>query len=530
VLITTWGGNEYGWTSPPIIGLLVGLIVALVVFIMVERSAPDPVMPLRLFRNPSFLVAAGVGFLVGFAMFGAITYLPQYQQIVRGASATASGLQLFPLMAGLLIASTASGQIITRTGRYRFFPPLGMALVTLAMLLLGHLGANTSALVSSLYQAVLGFGLGLVMQVLVLAVQSTVDLRDLGAATSSASFFRSIGGSVGVSVFAALFNSGLARHLAAQLPKDSGVTAAQLRGSPAELAKLPAAVHDAYVHSFVLSLQSVFHVAIFFAAAGFLISLLLPNVPLRGTTGGEGATTGGGLAAVGQQFGFVATGAAEVHQEIRARLQAAAAALERIDLLVAEDRLTETAGEDLRRLYRARMSYLTAGARSASDPPAENSNPARWQTLLDVLRAERTSLSTDASVPDGQPESALDETRLERDRRVAALQAGLAALARAHHEGFTENDRESVRELITARIDNLSGLQAHTVAGNPEDEASAPEPTGQVWSAVTDVLATERRALAALAPQLSAQTNDRIGRDESSEEASYPELSSVSGP
>ncbi len=491
-------------------------------------------MPLRLFRNPSFLVAAGVGFLVGFAMFGAITYLPQYQQIVRGASATASGLQLFPLMAGLLIASTGSGQIITRTGRYRRFPPLGMAIVTVGMFLLGQLGAGTSALVSGFYQFVLGFGLGLVMQVLVLAVQSTVDLRDLGAATSSASFFRSIGGSVGVSVFAALFNSGLTRHLGVLLPKDSGVTVAQLRGSPAELAKLPVAVHEAYVHSFVLSLQTVFHVAIFFAAAGFLIALLLPNVPLRGTTGGEGATTGGGLTAVGQQFGLVATGAAEVHAEIRARLQAAAAALERIDQLVAEGRLTETAGEDLRRLYRARMSYLTAGARQASDPPAEQSNPARWLTLLDVLRAERTSLSAPAPSADGtpvaSPESALDETRLERDRRVHALRSGLEALADARYDGLTETDRQSLRELITARMDNLSGLQAHTVAGNPEDEASAPEPTGQVWNAVTDVLATERRALAALAPQLSAQTNDRIGRDETSEETSYPELASVSGP
>jgi hypothetical protein len=179
------------------------------------------------------------------------------------------------------------------------------------------------------------------------------------------------------------------------------------------------------------------------------------------------------------------------------------------------------------------MSYLTAGARLASDPPAEKSNPARWQTLLDVLRAERTSLSAAIPLPNGlgaaRVESALDETRLERDRRVLALQSGLEALAGAHHDGLTESDRQSLRELVTARIDSLSGMQAHTVAGNPEDEGSAPEATGQVWNAVTDVLATERRALAALAPQLSAQTNDRIGRDETSEETSYPELTSVSG-
>jgi EmrB/QacA subfamily drug resistance transporter len=528
VLVTTWGGNEYGWTSPTLLGLMVGFVAAIAVFIAVERSAAEPVIPLRLFRNPSFLVAAGVGFLVGFAMFGAITYLPQYQQIVRGASATASGLQLFPLMAGLLIASTASGQVISRTGRYRRFPVAGMALVSVAMALLGTLGAHTSAVVSSLYQFVLGFGLGLVMQVLVLAVQSTVDLRDLGAATSSASFFRSIGGSVGVSVFAAIFNSQLSHHLANELPKGSGVSAAALRGSPAELAKLPTAVHDAYIHSFVLSLQTVFHMAIFFAAAGFFISLLLPHVPLRGTTGGEGATTGGGLAAVGQQFGLVATGAAEVHQEIRARLAAATAALERIDLLVAEGKLTEMAGEDLRRLYRARMSYLTAGAKLASDPPEEKANPARWQALLDVMRAERTSLSQGTPAPVSRPESAIDATRFERDRRIAALSAGREALESAHYEGLTDSDRQSMRELIGARIDNLSGLQAHTVAGNPADEASAPDESGQVWYAITDVLATERRALAALAPELSVQTNARIVRDESTEEAAYPELTPAS--
>ena len=144
-----------------------------------------------------------------------------------------------------------------------------------------------------------------------------------------------------------------------------------------------------------------------------------------------------------------------------------------------------------------------------------------------MLRAERTSLSAAAPSAGGRPESALDETRIERDHRVTALHAGLQALAEAHHEGFTESDRQSMRELITARIDSLSGIQAHTVAGDPQDEASAPDPTGQVWNAVTDVLATERRALAALAPELSAQTNARIGRDETEETASYPELAAA---
>jgi hypothetical protein len=216
-----------------------------------------------------------------------------------------------------------------------------------------------------------------------------------------------------------------------------------------------------------------------------------------------------------------------VHQEIRARLAAATAALERIDLLVAEGHLTETAGEDLRNLYCARIAYLTAGAKVASAPPEERANPARWQALLDVMRAERASLSATTPAPVTRPESALEATRFERDRRVAALEAGLATLSDARHEGLTDIDRESLRELVSARIDGLSGMRAHTVAGDPADEASAPDPTGQVWYAITDVLATERRALAALAPQLSAQTNARIVRDENTEEASYPELTAV---
>jgi EmrB/QacA subfamily drug resistance transporter len=523
VLITTWGGNQYDWGSPTILLLGAAMVLSLVVFVVVEGRATEPVIPLSLFRNPTFLVAAGVGFLVGFAMFGAITYLPQYQQIVRGASATASGLQLLPLMAGLLLASIGSGQIISRTGRYRVFPIAGMAVVVLGMFLLGHLDQHTSAFVGGVYQFVLGFGLGLVMQVLVLAVQSTVDIRDLGSATSSTSFFRSIGGSVGVSVFAALFNSHLSDHLKEKLPANSGVSPSSLRGSPEQLATLPPSVHAAYVESFVASLQSVFHVAIFFAAAGFLISLLLPKIELRGTTGGEAATTGAGLTAVGQQFGLVDCGAVAVHQEVRARLRAATAALARIDELLAEGRLTGPAGAHLRRLYRARLADLTAGADlTGEDRTAEKANPATWRAALDLLRIERRALAQ-GSVADQSQVEPVGRARAERDVRVRALQEALAVIEGGGHPDVSPEDRESLRDLLTDRIQSLSSHGASVADPYADQRAYGAEPAPDevisgIWDAVADVLATERRVLTELEPELSADTGARLERDHVSEQ------------
>ena len=507
VLMTTWGGNQFAWTSPTILALGAALVASLVAFVAVEARAPEPIIPLTLFRNRTFLVAAGVGFLVGFAMFGAITYLPQYEQIVRGASATASGLQLLPLMGGLLVASMGSGQIISRTGRYRPFPIAGMAFVTLGMYLLGHLDAGTSAVVGGLYQAALGFGLGLVMQVLVLAVQSTVATKDLGSATSAASFFRSIGGSVGVSVFAALFNSHLSSRLSTSLPASSGVDPAALKGSPAQLAALPPAVHDAYVSAFVSSLQTVFHAAIFFAAAGFLITLLLPRFTLRGTTGVEGATAGAGLTAVGQQFGLVEVGAAAVHQEVRARLQAASAARVRIDALVAEGALHPDAAEGLRRLYDSRIADLTDGAGTTADKqsPAAAS-PALWRAALELLQVERRTLTSEPSTPAA---SGVHAVRAERDRRVAALQEARAALDAADRDPeLSEEDATILRRVVDERLAALTVTR--TRSPDEVDEST--------WDAVRDVLATERRALADLGPDLALQTAARLDRDQVEEE------------
>jgi EmrB/QacA subfamily drug resistance transporter len=504
VLLTSWGGSEYPWNSPTIYALGVGIIASVALFVPVERRAAEPVIPLALFANRTFVVAASVGFLVGFAMFGAITYLPQYQQVVRGASATASGLQLLPLMAGLLVASIGSGQIITRTGKYRAFPIVGMAAVTVGMLLMGRLTENTSTLVAGLYQVVLGFGLGLVIQVLVLAVQTSVEIHNLGAATSAASFFRSIGGSVGVSVFGTIFNAQLNQHLAELLPNGAtGGSAASFHGSPAELAKLPPVIHAAYTHAFVLSLQTVFHVAVFFAAAGFVISFALPALRLRTATGFEQAAEASGLSAVGQQFGFVASGASAVLEEIRARVRAADAALARLDDLVSSGEIDAETAEQLRRLYGARIAWLTEGAGKVKTRAGE-ADPAVWDAALELLTVERAALTSRLAVPEGA--TPLELARAERDRRVEALQGTLAHLDAMPGGGAR---RDAVRTAIQDRIVTLSAVDAQSLQA-----ADAPE---ALWDAVRDVLATERRALRDLGPDLTPDTRERIDRDEARE-------------
>jgi MFS family permease len=219
-------------------------------------------------------------------MFGAITYLPQYMQIVRGASPTGSGLDLLPLMAGLLLTSITSGLLITKWGRYKVFPVVGTALMTIGMYLLSRLAVGTGTLTSSIYMFVLGVGIGGVMQVLVIAVQNAVSYKDLGVATSGATFFRSIGGSFGTAIFGAIFASQLDRnlvHFLAGTPVPAGFHGSA-GASPASLAKLPAAVHAGYIEAFSTSLHTVFLVATPIAAVGFVVSLFLKEVPLRKTT------------------------------------------------------------------------------------------------------------------------------------------------------------------------------------------------------------------------------------------------------
>ena len=238
VLLTSLGGTTYPWSSAPIFILGAAAVVLGAAFVWAESRAEEPVIPLHLFRNRVFSAASGIGFVVGFALFGTIAYLPQYMQIVKGVSPTVSGLRLLPLMAGLLTTSIVSGRLVSRWGRYRIFPIIGTATMTVGLYLLSHLGVATSVWLSSLYMLVLGAGLGASLQVLVVAVQNAVSYTDLGAATGGATFFRSIGGSFGTATFGAVFANVLAGDLATALhglALPHGVTAAS-GASPAQLA------------------------------------------------------------------------------------------------------------------------------------------------------------------------------------------------------------------------------------------------------------------------------------------------------
>jgi EmrB/QacA subfamily drug resistance transporter len=285
VLLTTLGGTTYAWDSGFIVGLGLLAVLALAAFVRVERTAAEPVLPPELFRNPVFRITSAIAFVVGFALFGALTYLPLFQQVVRGLSPTASGLQLVPLMAGLLAASIGSGQLISRTGRYKRFPVVGTAIAAVGLLLLSGLQPGTGTLEVGAYMLVLGFGLGLVMQVLVLAVQNAVPYSQLGVATSSATLFRSIGGSLGTAILGAIFANRLADELASKLPSNSPAAANLASGQidPARLKSLPPTLHQSYVQSFTDSISTVFLIAAAVVAVAFLLTWMLEERPLRQT-------------------------------------------------------------------------------------------------------------------------------------------------------------------------------------------------------------------------------------------------------
>ena len=281
VLFTSLGGTTYAWGSTPIVVMIVLGVSLLVAFPFVEARAPEAILPLGLFRNRVFTVTSAIGFIVGLALFGAITYMPLYLQIVKGRSPTESGLQLTPMMGGLLITSILSGNLISRFGRYKPFPIAGTALVTVAVFLLSGLKVGTPIWVTALYMVILGLGLGMVMQVLVLAAQNAVDYKYLGVATSGSTLFRQIGGSIGVSVFGAIFANRLAHELAARLPPGTKVPHG---ANPQILKHLPAAVHKPYVDAVSASLHPVFIAATGVSALAFLLTWLLREIPLRQTS------------------------------------------------------------------------------------------------------------------------------------------------------------------------------------------------------------------------------------------------------
>jgi MFS family permease len=285
VLFTSLGGTTYDWDSPVIVGLIALSAVLLPLFVWVERRAAEPILPLELFRNPVFRVTSAIGFVVGLALFGSVTYLPLFLQVVKGSSPTRSGLELTPLMAGVLVTSIASGQLITRTGRYKPFPVVGTLVMTVGLLLLTRLDADTSTTYALGAMLVLGLGLGMVMQVLVLAAQNAVDYRLLGVATSGSTLARQIGGSIGVSVFGTIFANRLGSELASRLPAGRPLPASS---DPHAIAGLPLAVHRLYVSAFAAALRPVFLAAAAIGLGGFALTWFLREVPLRQTAQAEG--------------------------------------------------------------------------------------------------------------------------------------------------------------------------------------------------------------------------------------------------
>ncbi|QXX73248.1 MDR family MFS transporter [Methylovirgula sp. HY1] len=277
VLFTSLGGTSYGWGSTPIFMMMGGAAVFIGLFLFAEYRASEPILPLELFRNPIFAVATAVGLVVGMAMFGSVTYLPIYFQIVKGMSPTASGLLLIPMMGGMLVTSIVSGRLISHFGRYKIFPIAGTALMTIGLVLLSRLAVDTSTTSASARTLVLGLGLGMVMQVLVLAVQNAVDYRHMGVATSAATLFRSIGASLGVAMFGAIFANRLAMNLVGLLPAGTPADA----HNAALVQTLPAPLRAAYLAALADSLRPVFLVAAGIGVAGFLLTWLLAEVPLR---------------------------------------------------------------------------------------------------------------------------------------------------------------------------------------------------------------------------------------------------------
>ncbi|WP_109450329.1 MFS transporter [Streptomyces sp. ICBB 8177] len=286
VLVASLGGTTWAWGSPQIIGLAVLGVVLLGVFIAIERRAAEPVLPLRLFHIRTFTLCSVIGFVIGFAMFGGMTYLPTFLQVVHGVTPTLSGVHMLPMVLGLLIASTGSGQVVSRTGHYKVFPIAGTAVVIVGLLLLHTLSETSGTWAMSGVFFVFGFGLGLVMQVLVLVVQNSVGYEDLGVATSGATFFRSIGASFGVAIFGTIFTNELRTELRAALtgkPLPPGFNPGQLQTDPHTISRLPASTRAGVLHAYSVAITDIFLYAVPVTAVAFALAWFLKEQPLRGS-------------------------------------------------------------------------------------------------------------------------------------------------------------------------------------------------------------------------------------------------------
>jgi EmrB/QacA subfamily drug resistance transporter len=284
LLATVWGGTTYAWASNQIIGLLGAGVALAVAFVFWERRASEPIIPMRLFRNDIFSVSVILSLLSGIAMFAAILYIPLYQQLVRGNSPTHSGLLMLPLVLGLLVASVTSGRLTSKLGRYRIFPIIGTLILSFGLYLFSHLTLTTSEWMIGLWMAIIGIGLGTFMQIMTLAIQNAVDHKEMGTATSAATFFRSLGSSFGGAIFGSILISRLTQHLAATLPQGAGSTHINIGTiqTGAGLGHLPPAVSHKVLEAFVLSFHDMFLLTIPVALLAFVVALFLRETPLRG--------------------------------------------------------------------------------------------------------------------------------------------------------------------------------------------------------------------------------------------------------
>lgn len=294
VLVTTWGGTEYAWSSVEIIGLIAVGIVSTAAFIYAETKAAEPVMPLHIFRSRNFTLMAVIGFLVGFAMFGGVLYLPLFQQSVQGASATNSGLLLLPMLLSMMVVSLIAGRVTTNTGKYKIFPIVGGGLMVVGLFLLATMDTGTSRLMSGVYMAVLGAGLGFLMQITMLVAQNSVEMKDMGVASSSATLFRTLGGSFGVALMGSLFTSQVTDTMTERLGPEAAAKAGSAQLDAASLAKLPGVVREAYQHAVAAGTHSAFLLGAGIAVLGFAAAWFVKEVPLRGAgPAGAGASGGG---------------------------------------------------------------------------------------------------------------------------------------------------------------------------------------------------------------------------------------------
>ena len=303
LLVAVWGGQTFDWTSVAIIGLIVLSGFLLVAFVWWEGRVAEPLIPPRLFRVSSVATPIITSGLFGVAFFGAIIYLPVYLQIVKAKGPTESGLLLLPLVVGIVLSSAGSGLLITRTGRYKAYPVAGLAIVALCLLWLATLGAETSTWDFSIRVLILGFGLGLILQNLVVALQNAAEPRDLGSATSTNLFFRSMGGSLGTALFGALLAGTLAQRLDGPLGERAeqlGVDITELTGSPEEIALLPEVLRVPLVEGFTDGLSLIYLIAIPFAMLGLILMAREKELTLRETTGLEEMS--GGSNEVSREF------------------------------------------------------------------------------------------------------------------------------------------------------------------------------------------------------------------------------------